>query len=132
LVLDKGNAVLKVELALLQALDLKNVGPNRILQGGDRGIQIPVFLLESRELLAKLVLFVLGHRPPLVRASFPAQLIPVCPRKGEYRERKSVCGLNLRGASSAPGTFMHSGGELAAKYRVPLIGVQMLAKIKRL
>jgi hypothetical protein len=70
LVLDEGDAVAQLQLALLQALDLKDVGSHRILQSGDCDVQVSVFLLEARELFSKLVLFVFGHRPPLLTRIF--------------------------------------------------------------
>src|ERR1700682_3318876 len=58
LVLDVGNAVAQIELALLEPLDLQQVGAGRMLQCGDRGIKIAVLLLQARQLLLQLAFFV--------------------------------------------------------------------------
>src|SRR5215472_14967798 len=62
LVLDIGNAVAQVELALLQSLNLQQIRTRRMLQGGDRGIEVAVLLLQARQLLPQLAFFVFGHR----------------------------------------------------------------------
>src|SRR6516162_6607506 len=61
LVLDMGNAVAQVELALLEPLNLQQVGPRGMLQGGDRGVEVAVLLLQARQLLSQLAFFVFGH-----------------------------------------------------------------------
>ena len=62
LILDVGNSVAQDELALLEALDLQQIGARRVLQSGDRGIEVAVLLLQARQLLPQLAFFVFGHR----------------------------------------------------------------------
>ena len=57
-----GYAVAQVELALLEPLHLEQVGPQRPLQGGDRGVEVAVLLLQPRQLLPQLAFFLFGHR----------------------------------------------------------------------
>ena len=65
LVFDRVDAVAQIELALLQALHLQNVGPARILERRDGGIEVAMFLQEPRQLRAELAFFLVGHRRPL-------------------------------------------------------------------
>ena len=62
LVLDEGNAVAQVELALLEPLHLQHVGAGGALQGGNRGVEVTVLLLEPGQLLPQLAFFLFGHR----------------------------------------------------------------------
>jgi hypothetical protein len=62
LVLDIGNSVAQDELALFQALDLQKIGAWRVLQSGDRDIEVAVLLLQARQLLPQLAFFLFGHR----------------------------------------------------------------------
>jgi hypothetical protein len=62
LVLDIGNSVAQDELALFQALDLQQIGAWRVLQSGDRDIEVAVLLLQARQLLSQLAFFLFGHR----------------------------------------------------------------------
>ena len=61
LVLDEGDAVAQNELALLEALDLQDVGAGHGLEGLDRGVEVAVLLPQPRELSPQLALFLLGH-----------------------------------------------------------------------
>src|SRR5256885_13294577 len=61
LILDVGNTIAQLELALLQALDLKLVGAGGVLQGRDGDIEVAVLLLQSRQLLLQLPLFLFVH-----------------------------------------------------------------------
>ena len=51
LVLDEGDAVAQVELALLQPLHLDDVGTERVLQRRYRGVEVAMLLLQARKLL---------------------------------------------------------------------------------
>ena len=62
LVLDEGDAVAQIELALLEPLHLQHVGAVRVLQRRDGGIEVAVLLLEARPLLPQLAFFLFGHR----------------------------------------------------------------------
>src|SRR5207248_3235275 len=57
LVLDEGDAVAQMQLALLQALDLELVEARRVLQCSNRGVEVAMLLLQSRQLLLQLTLF---------------------------------------------------------------------------
>jgi len=59
LVLDVGNSIAQDELAFFQTLDLQQIGARRMLQGGDRGVEIAVLLLQTRQLLPQLAFFFL-------------------------------------------------------------------------
>jgi hypothetical protein len=50
-----------VELALLEPLNLELVGTGGVLQSRDRGIEVAVLLLQSRQLLLQLTLFIFCH-----------------------------------------------------------------------
>ena len=54
----------KLQLALLQALNLNDVGARRALQCRNRGVEVAMLLLQARKLCAKLTLFLLCHRRP--------------------------------------------------------------------
>ena len=62
LVFDIGNSIAQDELALFESLDLQQIGARRVLQGGDRGIEIAMLLLQARQLLPQLAFFLFGHR----------------------------------------------------------------------
>src|SRR5580692_1537876 len=62
LVFDEGNAVAQLQLALLQALHLDDVGARRILQRRNRGVEVAMLLLQARQLRPKLAFFLLRHR----------------------------------------------------------------------
>jgi hypothetical protein len=51
-----------LQLALLQALHLDDVGARRILQCSNRGIEVAMLLLQARQLRPKLAFFLLRHR----------------------------------------------------------------------
>jgi hypothetical protein len=68
LVLDKGDAVAEVELALLEPLHLQEVRAGRRLQGKDGGVEVAVLLLQPRQLLPQLAFFLFGHRYRWFRA----------------------------------------------------------------
>ncbi len=70
LVFDKGDAVAQVQLALLQALNLDDVGAWRSLQRSNRGVEVAMLLLQARKLRPKLAFFLLRHRR-LGRAAAP-------------------------------------------------------------
>src|SRR5262249_23631886 len=72
LVLDIGDAVAQVELALLEPLDLQLVRAWRVLQGRDCGVEVAMLLLQPRQLLLQLTLFVFGHRLPTVATASSA------------------------------------------------------------
>ena len=62
LVLDEGDAVAQLQLALLQALHLDDVGARRLLQRRNRGVEVAMLLLQARKLRPKLAFFLFGHR----------------------------------------------------------------------
>ena len=62
LVFDEGDAVAQVQLALLQALHLDEVGARRFLQRRNRGIEVAMLLLQARQLRPKLAFFLFCHR----------------------------------------------------------------------
>src|SRR5271169_826588 len=62
LVFDAADLVAQHQLALLQTLYLDKVGAGRHRQGGDRGIEVAVLLLQARQLLPQLAFVVLRHR----------------------------------------------------------------------
>ena len=62
LVFDEGDAVAQLQLALLQALHLDDVGAGRILQRRNRGVEVAMLLLQARQLRPKLAFFLLRHR----------------------------------------------------------------------
>ena len=62
LVLDVGDAVAQIELALLEPLDLQHVGAVRLLQRRNGGVEVAMLLLEARPLLPQLAFFLFGHR----------------------------------------------------------------------
>jgi hypothetical protein len=62
LVLDEGDAVAQLQFAFLQALHLDHVRAGRVLQGGDRGIEVAMLLLQARKLRPKLAFFLFCHR----------------------------------------------------------------------
>ena len=64
LVLDEGDAVAQMQLALLQALDLELVEARRVLQCSNGGVEVAMLLLQSRQLLLQLTLFLFGHQLP--------------------------------------------------------------------
>jgi hypothetical protein len=61
LILDVGDAVTQVELALLEPLNLELVGTGGVLQSRNRGIEVAMLLLQSRQLLLQLTLFIFCH-----------------------------------------------------------------------
>ena len=63
LILDEGNPVLQEQLALLQPLDLQDVGTGRDLQRLDRGVEVAVLLQQARKLRAELAFFLACHVP---------------------------------------------------------------------
>ena len=78
LVFDAADLVAQHQLALLQPLHLDQVGAGRHRQGGDRGVEVAVFLLQARQLLPQLAFFVFASSPPLVcfAAGHPARQSP--------------------------------------------------------
>jgi hypothetical protein len=62
LVLESVDAIAQLQFAFLKTLDLKQIGPRRVLQCCDCGIEIAMFLSQARKLRPELVFFVLGHR----------------------------------------------------------------------
>ena len=62
LVFDEGDAVAQLQLALLQALDLDDVGARRLLQRRNRGVEVAMLLLQARQLRPKLAFFLCRHR----------------------------------------------------------------------
>jgi len=61
LVFDEGDSVAQLQLALLQSLDLDDVGARRFLQGGNRGVEVAMLLQEARKLRPKLAFFLFRH-----------------------------------------------------------------------
>src|SRR5260370_1328126 len=61
LILDEGNAIPQIELALFQPLDLQHVRPRGVLEGQNRGVEVAVLLQQARQLLPQVALFLLGH-----------------------------------------------------------------------
>jgi hypothetical protein len=62
LILDRADAVAQDELALLQPLHLDDIGAGGGHQGGNRGIEVAVLLLQAHQLLPQLAFFFFGHR----------------------------------------------------------------------
>jgi hypothetical protein len=62
LILDEGDAVAQLQLAFLKALHLDHVGAGRVLQRGDRGVEVAMLLLQARKLRPKLAFFLFCHR----------------------------------------------------------------------
>ncbi len=62
LVFDEGDAVAQLQLALLQALHLDDVGAQRMLQRRNRGVEVAMLLLQARKLRPKLAFFLFCHR----------------------------------------------------------------------
>lgn len=61
LVLDMGNPVPEEELALLEPLDLQDVGRRGTLQRLDRRIEVAMLLAQPSKLRPQLGFFLLGH-----------------------------------------------------------------------
>src|SRR5436190_5943789 len=61
-----------MQLALLQALDLELVEARRVLQCSNRGVEVAMLLLQSRQLLLQLTLFLFGHQLPEIAKRLPA------------------------------------------------------------
>jgi len=80
LVFDERDAVAQIELALLEALHLQQVGGGRILQGGNRNVEVSMLLKEPGQLLSQLALLLWTHRraAPLAAAAGPL------PRRADY------------------------------------------------
>ena len=72
LILDVGNAVPQVELALFEPLHLELVEARAMLQCGNCGVEVAMLLLQSRQLLLQLPLFFLGHELPEIARPPPA------------------------------------------------------------
>src|SRR4029078_7175594 len=62
LILDEGDAVAQLQLALLQALNLDDIRSGRSLQRRDRSVEITMLLLQAQQLGPKLDFLLLGHR----------------------------------------------------------------------
>src|SRR4051812_14335766 len=62
LIFDEGNAVTQDELALLEPLDLQDVGSGQSLQRFDRDIEVAMLLPQPRKLSPQLDFFLFGHR----------------------------------------------------------------------
>jgi len=61
LILDEGDAVAQLQLALLQALQPQQIRRRRLMQGIDRRVEIPVLLLQPRKFGLQLALIFVGH-----------------------------------------------------------------------
>ena len=61
LILDEGNAVAQLQLALLQALQPQQIGSGRMVQRFDGDIKIAVLLLQLRKLESEFVIVLIGH-----------------------------------------------------------------------
>jgi hypothetical protein len=61
LILDEGDAVAQLQLALLQALQPQQIRRRRLMQGIDRCVEIPVLLLQPRKFGLQLALIFVGH-----------------------------------------------------------------------
>src|SRR5579864_7139635 len=127
LVLDEADAVAQCELALLQPLDLEDVGSRHHLQRLNRGIEIVMLLPQPLELRFELGRLVFGHSPPpnanrVVACPIAHRKIaePSLPRKAPWRLPHP--GLRSPQSRSAPratpirkarmGGRDNSGGEL--------------------
>src|SRR5580692_7469608 len=76
LVFDEGDAVAQLQLALLQALHLDDVGAERVLQCSNRGVEIAMLLLQARQLQPQLAFFLVCHcRLGRARARFGPKLL---------------------------------------------------------
>ena len=62
LIFEPADLVAQNELALLEPLHLDEIGARRIGQSRNGGVEVAVFLLKARQLVAQLALFVFGHR----------------------------------------------------------------------
>ena len=70
LVFDEGDAVAQMQLALLQPLDLDDVGARQPFQCRYRGIEIAMVLQQARQLCPKLALFFVCHRRTCSRREY--------------------------------------------------------------
>src|SRR5215510_10431688 len=61
LVLDEGDTVAQVQFALFEPLNLDDVVSGRVVEGFDRGVEIPVLLQQARQGSPQLVFFLFGH-----------------------------------------------------------------------
>jgi hypothetical protein len=61
LVFDERDAIAQLQLALLQALQLQQVGRGRVLQGSDCRIEIAMLLLQPCEFERKFGIVLIGH-----------------------------------------------------------------------
>jgi hypothetical protein len=61
LVFDEGDAIAQLQLPLLQALQHQQVRRRRLMQRVDRGIEIAVLLLQTRELGVEFALILVIH-----------------------------------------------------------------------
>ena len=61
LVLDEGDAVAELQLALLHSLQAQQIRRRRLMQRIDRRVQIPVLLLQPHQLGMQLALIFVGH-----------------------------------------------------------------------
>lgn len=99
MIFDEGYAVTQLKLTLLKALNLQLVGAEGVLQGRYCRVEVAMLLLQPRQLILQLTLFILGHINPrlsIFRASrgynylvprFAVQVIPLL--------RGPRCGLLL-------------------------------------
>src|SRR5688572_13439627 len=76
LILDEGNPIPQDQLALLQPLNLQNVGAGRDLQRLDRGVEVAVLLQEARKLPAELPFFLACHVPQRFQIPPVAEMAP--------------------------------------------------------
>ena len=93
LILDEGDAVAQVQLALFQPLDLQHIRAWGHLQGLDRGIEVTMLLEETRQLGAELAFFLTCHMPQRLKAA----RAPGRPRRNLNKYRALSAGLQGRG-----------------------------------
>lgn len=69
LVLDESDSVAQVQLAFFEPLDLQAVTARSVLQGFDRGVEIPVLLHQASQGRPQLPFFFVGHQGRLEKGS---------------------------------------------------------------
>ena len=120
--LEPADLVAQDKLPLLQPLYLNQIGARRIGQSRNGGVEVAVFLLKARQLVAQLALFVFGHRHQ-PGESRPARVT------AEDRSCQSELSRFPQSHSSS-GTFgCHKG--LAAGLAQPLTRIQPSSPLPR-
>ena len=115
------------QFAFFQPLHLDEVRARRIGQGRNGGVEVAVFLLKARQLVAQLALFVFGHRHQARRVEagtrhgrrplLPIGIIPFSPEPFKLRNFRPHKGLAC--GPPQPLTRIHPFLALATILRYP-------------